>query len=284
MASPSFAIEASGDLVQGWASSRLPFEPNRAMLAYRAALRAGLSHLDALLGTFLDARYTGPPERACDVENVLVYNVGHAAFAHLHLAGLSLVRSAGPPPPPPESAGISMPHHHRYQLHPEQRTRAPTGRVVAEWHDVPFRLPLAVEAVWYALRTSPSLQVREGGEGAHLGLDVEIGRPVSDQRALLGLIKVLVDWLVSALHAHDGRDVDVVTERLGSRIGVEASVLSDLLLDDQLAVLGTRRLLWPYRQFVQWNPADDAIVDLRLTTTPAAAWTTSGTVRSLTAP
>lgn len=278
---PPFAVEASAEMVQGWSSTRLPFEPTGPMLAYRAAMRAGLSHLNPSLGTFLDAYYTGPAGRACDVENVLVYNVGHGAFAHLPLTGLSLARTVGPAAPPPASVRATTRHHHRYQLHREQPTGAPVGFVLAEWHEVPLRTPLAVEAVWYALRTSPSLRVQEGAEATHLGLDVEVGRPDDDRRALLGLVKALVDGLVSALHAHDGQDLDTVTERLSSRLGVEAAALAVLLLDDRLAVLGTRRLLWPYRNFVQWNPADDIIVDLRLTTTPAPTWTTTGTVRSL---
>lgn len=281
MALSTFLVEASPDVVQAWASRRLPFEPTGPIIEYRAALRAGLAQLEPSAGSFLDACYTGPADRSCDVENVLVYNIGQAAFSHLRLTGLSLVRSFGPTPPVPDQAGPSWPHHHRYQLHAQAWSDHRSGQIVAEWRDVPLRFPLALEAIWYALRTSPSLQVRHGHNGDWLGMDIVVGWPAGSQRALLGIIKVLIDGLMCALHAHNGAKLEILTERLGSRLGVEPADIATLLLSDRLAVLGTRRLLWPYREFVQWNPADDAIVDLRITTAPASTLDTSGTVRSL---
>jgi hypothetical protein len=91
------------------------------------------------------------------------------------------------------------------------------------------------------------------------------------------MIKVLVDGVVSALHRHDGSQLEVLAERLSGRLAVSADHVARLLTGDA-EVLGTRKLLWPYRNFVQWNPADDAIARLRVETMPSSTWRLSATL------
>ena len=64
----------------------------------------------------------------------------------------------------------------------------------------------------------------------------------------------------------------MVAERLGERLGVPARDVARLLTANPTAILSRRRLLWPFRDFVQWNPADDAIVHLRVTTVASPSW------------
>ena len=92
---------------------------------------------------------------------------------------------------------------------------------------------------------------------------------------MLGMIKVLVDGVVSALHGHDGSQVALLAERLARRLAVPVDHVARLLTVDA-GVLGRRELLWPYRDFVQWNPADDAIARLRVGTMPSSTWLLSG--------
>ena len=156
---------------------------------------------------------------------------------------------------------------------------APEGVVIAWLAPVLLRTPVAVEKVWYDVRSGGGLVVerRLGDLGDQLGLDLTLHRPPgSGPPAMLGIVKVLVDGVVSALHRHDGSQLELVAERLSGRLAVPTDHVAQLLTGDP-AVLGTRKLLWPYRQFVQWNPADDAIVRLRVATMPSSTWLLSGT-------
>ncbi len=98
---------------------------------------------------------------------------------------------------------------------------------------------------------------------------------------MLGLVKVLVDGVVSALHTHDASQLAPISERLGRRLRTSPAEVAALLSANPSGVLGERRLVWPFGDFVQWNPADDAIVHLQMTTSPSAAWQLSGEVRDV---
>lgn len=65
------------------------------------------------------------------------------------------------------------------------------------------------------------------------------------------MVKVAVDGFISALQTHDGSELAVVAERLGARLGLPREGVADLLLANPAGVLGLRRLLWPFRDFVQ---------------------------------
>jgi hypothetical protein len=98
---------------------------------------------------------------------------------------------------------------------------------------------------------------------------------------MLGLVKILVDGVICALHTHDGTQLELVAERLGTRLSVPAADLAGLLSGNPSGVLGARRLLWPFRDFVQWNPADDAIIHLRIATMASPTWQLSATLKDL---
>jgi hypothetical protein len=95
------------------------------------------------------------------------------------------------------------------------------------------------------------------------------------------MVKVLVDGVMSALHAHDGTQLELLAGRLAERLSLPADHVAGLLAGDTPAVLGQRRLLWPFRDFVQWNPADDAIVRLRIASMTSPTWQLSGTLTDL---
>ncbi len=96
------------------------------------------------------------------------------------------------------------------------------------------------------------------------------------------MVKVLVDGVVSALHTHDGTQLDVVAERLSQRLDVSPTQLAALLVDNPAGLLGARWLLWPYRSFVQWNPADERLVYLRVASQASPAWQLTATLLDLT--
>lgn len=191
-----------------------------------------------------------------------------------------LARSLTPAPPPEGDPEVLL-HHHRYDVVASSPT-ARAGRVVARLAPVPLRTPVAVEKVWYDVRSSGRLVVERPSSGDGLGLDLTVHRPPGDaQPAMLGMVKVLVDGFISALHIHDGTQLELLAGRLGERLCVPENQLAGLLTGDAAAVLGERRLLWPFRDFVQWNPADDVIVRLRVATMPSPTWQLSGTLTDL---
>jgi hypothetical protein len=86
------------------------------------------------------------------------------------------------------------------------------------------------------------------------------------------IAKPLLDGVVAAFHAHD----DTATlEEIGGRVAAQLDVALDevraLLGEDQMAILGTRRLVWPWRDGVQWNPADHLCLAFRIRRVPSAA-------------
>ena len=251
------------------------------MLEYRHALRRALAELDPARGAVLRGHFGSRGSRRCDVENLLLYNLGLSAFAHLRPQEVVLTRSLTPAPPPEGDPDVLV-HHHRYDL-VASGLPAAASDVIARLAPVPLRRPVAVEKVWYDLRSVEAWVVerRPGGRGDQLGLDLTLHRPPgSGPPAMLGMVKVLVDGVVSAIHRHDGSQLELLAERLSGRLAVPADRVAQLLTGDP-AALGTRKLLWPYRQFVQWNPADDAIVHLRVATMPSSTWLLSGTLTEL---
>ncbi|MDP9403608.1 MAG: hypothetical protein M3P85_09810 [Actinomycetota bacterium] len=250
------------------------------MFEYRHALRQALAGLNADRGRVLLGRYASADTRRCDVENLLLYNVGVSAFAHLRPQQVVLVRSLTTPPPPEGDRDVLV-HHHRYDLVGSEPP-APAGDVLVRFGPVPLRRPLAVEKVWYDVRSSGRLAVKSASRGDQLALDLTVHRPAGAAApSMLGMVKVLVDGVVSALHTHDGTQLEVLADRLSQRLCVPGDQLADLLTDSPVAVLDRRRLLWPFQSFVQWNPADDAIVDLRVTAVTSTTWQLSGALAAV---
>jgi hypothetical protein len=81
---------------------------------------------------------------------------------------------------------------------------------------------------------------------------------------LVSLIKPLIDGIISALHVHDGSKLDLVAKRLSERLDATPAVPAERLTNRAAAVLGERTLLRPFQNSVQWNPADDRLVYIRV--------------------
>jgi hypothetical protein len=128
---------------EGWANRPLPFEPKGSMLDYRQALRRALGELDPARGAVLRGRYASRDTRRCDVENLLLYNLGLSAFAHLRPQEIMLTRSLTPAPPPEGDPGVLV-HHHRYDLVASGLPVA-AGDTIARLAPIPLRRPVAVE-------------------------------------------------------------------------------------------------------------------------------------------
>lgn len=230
------------------------------MLEYRSALRTALSGLDASKGRVLGASFASAETRPCDVENLLLYNVGVSTFVHLQPRRFSSAAPSPRPCRPRAMPGFWSTTHH-YEVTGRSGPR-PEMRVAARLPVNALRMPTTVGQVWHDIRTAGVEVERPGGDDP-LALRLTLHRP-SDGPSVLRMVKVLVDGVISALHSHDGTELDLVAARLGLRLGVASDDVSRLLMASPTAALGPRRLLWPFRDFVQWNPADDRVVELHV--------------------
>ncbi len=249
-----YILEANSSFVRFWSSKRLPFEPKGEALEARNRLRVALAGLPPMLG--LRAEFLSNDTSFCDVENVLLYNVGMSSFSATGRNQITLVRSERKPDPTPE--GKELPYCHYYST-VESSAGLGTTAVVTRRFELPSKISLA--AVWLNARLAATagrcLRL------SNLGMRVQVTLPASDRRGLPTMLKSLLDGLVSSLHCHNGSSLDVVLPRLSKQLGVDASVLERALISGPKE-LGSRSLIHPFRQSVQWNPADELFTQLHI--------------------
>lgn len=268
----AFDVRAGPELVEGWAWQRLPFEPKASMLDYRKALRGALGRLSP--SRVLYCTYTSTDSSRCDIENVLLYNVGLSAFSHLGVTDVVAERIFAPPPPRLDGGTVGN-HHHHYAL----GSTAILGGCerLATWPLTHVAPPWTVERLWSALRRSVQPHGPADPASARLSLEVALVYPPSSRSPTgLSAMKAVIDAMIASIHAHDGSDADLIASRMATRLPRSEVDIAAELLDDSRAVLGRRRLLWPYTRFVHWNPADDCLDFIRVTARRGETWGVGG--------
>jgi hypothetical protein len=245
------AVTGNDTEVQAWSSKRLPFEPEGEMLAYRGQLRAALRALRPQPGHGLIAAYLSPDSAFVDVENAALYNVGAGAYGHLTTDGLVCRRGNSP----------DELHHLRYRVGPLADPDPTMRREIARL-DSPVRGVGTAGAVWADL--CPTVHVAKPFH-VHSGpftVDLTVCGNWSGP-GVAGLVKPVLDGLISALHQHDGSHQESLMGRL-SVLG-DPDALWRLLVDPTVAILGARQLLRPHGgSGVAWNPADDLCTAFRV--------------------
>jgi hypothetical protein len=256
-----FQVATTTSSVDVWSDTRLPFEPKGTALAARTALRGALRDLRPT--GRLAATYSSAVRAFCDVENVLVYNVGTGPFSELARRQIVLRRSFKAPKEP-------FTHHHHYETLEDERGFRP--RPDAPISSRVFELPngMTASGVWAAAREAAKPSAAEIDAGSSLHLEVDIGMPAGTRFTLASSMKVLLDGLVASFHRHVPTDVTVIAERIASRTLMTAGRVSQLLLEGPCE-LGERRVVQRLGSRIQWNPADDrfVVVDLRVREAPA---------------
>ena len=249
--SMEFVIESDDTTVRFWSSKRLPFQPKGTALDARNQLRQALSGLTPT--GHLHATFASNDASFCDVENILLYNVGMSSFPKIGCDEVSLLREFRDPNPTSNNACFAYGHVYTTKVHKPQATSPTLCRR--------FALPdkVGVATVWYAARNlsevSPSLRA------SNLGLRVHVGLPLSDKRKIHSILKVLLDGLVSSLHRHDGSHLEVVLPRLVNALGIPTPAIEAKLMTGP-AELGVRPLIHPFISGVQWNPADEIFTQI----------------------
>ena len=263
------ALDQPGSRVDAWSTTRLPFEPKGAMLELRAGLRSAVARLSADSSHALHAMYTSPIGGRFDVENVLLYNIGTSAFAPS--AGFELVveRLLGSVPPSPRPLEGSA-HHYAYAIMERDTPwRAwSTVRLLASFESEEVRSQTEVArpaSVWLAARRGITSVHAAANDSSPIGLELTVELPQGARVNLAALAKPLIDGTVAGFHEHDdSASLDLVASRISAQISVPAEEVRSLLSGNAAGILGPRRLLWPWRDGIQWNPADDRCSAVRI--------------------
>jgi hypothetical protein len=224
------------------------------MLEFRSELRSTLARLDATTGR-LRCSYRSRSAELCDAENVLLYNVGVSTFTRLGRRAVIFERSYELPVCPAQLAGRAE-HHCLYVA--DCDGSFVSWRVTAPAASFGGQAPKRADKVadwWWPTRLSIRNVVGSDLAGQRFGLHIRMG-PTS--RSLIGLLKPMLDGIVAALHRDPTPDALAVS-RVAAHLAVSSEAV-DVNLDPSHAPLGQRRLLWPYRDGVQWNPADEMCV------------------------
>ena len=220
----------------------------------RDDLRGALSRLH---GDALYALYSGPPDGTFDLENVLFYNVGCSVFRPVATRCIRFERSHSSPPAP---TGRTLRWHHLYT------TDRPSPRWSASRDGVELRLQgagrlPATAAAWWAAAHSAHADAHANLDVAPLALDLHLTsmQPVN----LTERVKKLTDGLLCALHSASAPPSEQLVLRIASVTGLPPTHVFRNL--SRSGPMGPAKFVWPYRQGLQWSPADDRLVSVNMT-------------------
>ena len=281
----SLVLRPEPGRVEAWSQRRLPFEPTGDMRDFRSALRLAVSSLVARDEEQLHATYSSKMDGAVDVENVLIYNVGPAAFARSSHSGLLIERRFAL-----HDAGTAAgSHHYAYEVSARPRGSWKESRPMAALGPATIPVPgHAIAPLWLALRRGPATALPSGTPGDHLGLEIEIAAPSLRAINLAALVKVLVDAVMSTFSRFEIALTDPTLRLLADRLGVPGAALAELLRSNPAAVLGDRVLLHRRGLGYQWNPDDGKLVHIALRRVrhlePPTGWTLSARLLAMAVP
>ena len=280
------AVDPEGEVIEAWSTKRLPFQATGWLADLRVELHGELIRLWGGSDRVLAATYGSPDSDLCDVENVLLYNVGARALRMVARNGLRIERSFSCPEPPIPLAGTGR-HYMRYEL--SSRTGDfqawSEESVLAEWTGIP--MPVLTEAskpasIWFPLANADiePLGLLEVQRPFAMRLVLEV--PANVHVAPAKVIKPLADGTVAAFHCHDGSALSELSRRVSAQIALQPDAIAQKLVDDRHAVLGPRRLLHAWGKSVQWNPADDRCLALELLLRHGDRFALSGRLSAIT--
>ncbi|MCF8567817.1 hypothetical protein LLE49_24150 [Alicyclobacillus tolerans] len=275
-------VSQSDSTVELWSTARLPFEPKGWVRQMRDDLRQALQQIrPETHKPFLQAAYISTNTGHFDTENVLLYNVGVAAFKHLCLHGISFKHTVQVPPSCPVTLDGDAGHYYRYEVTPTATLPlANDNETIARWNSTacpPLTQSAKPHVLWGLLRQQDATTIEMEWSGT-FGLELTLSVPRGAVVNVAGLVKPLLDGIVSAFHAHDGSYLSDVTNRLSSLAGLSSAYIETLLMESDKAVFGRKRLIYPHGHGVQWAPNDHLCVEatLHVDYVDDMEWTLSG--------
>jgi hypothetical protein len=247
--------------VEVWSERRLPFEPIGWLKDLRSDIYNAVERLESNDNQVLRGVYSSSIDEKVDTENVLFYNVGLDCFTKSTRRGLIFECSFSIPNPTNISLQQYL-HYHKYEVVPIMSEFAhwAKGNVIARWASVKCMSLLSASSIWYDMTNGQRQKVSDpSGDLQRFGLELIITGP-NFTRSAQSYVKPLFDGVVSSLHRHDGSNNAAVSQRLATTLNSTPQQIESLLNDASFNVLGTRKLVWPWREGVQWNPSDENCV------------------------
>lgn len=246
-----YHLEADMHGVRFWSDTRLPFEPSGHMLEARNLLRHKIGNIVPKRGYILSGMYSSRVQRFCDVENVLFYNVGTAAFGNLANEGIRFERLHVAPLL--TESGQQFRHCQEYHLEiiPAELPTSPDCSLAFAFN----RLSSSTKPheVWWPATEADTNIVSEITGAFEMRVVLHSPTPFQN---LASIVKPLLDGIISALHFDPNPDAEAVS-RLAEKTGWAIADILKRLNSPTAPVLGSRRLIDPYRNSLKWNPADE---------------------------
>lgn len=274
--------------VYAWLDACLPFEPRPDQKPIRQELRSRISRLVAQDGEVLHARYAGPRHPASDIENLVLYNIDMdgGCFRGCARAGVRFELAPAAPRRPP--SGRELPCAYAYGLVPADHDFAhwQQRRQIARFDAVVVEggKGSLLSQTWLALqRADVDVATEIRAVEAPFAVTLTVRSPTGDV-SRPSVPKSLIDGVVAAFHSHgDPSSLEAVASRVAESLQVGVDEVAGHLTRQERAVLGARpMLLWPRKNGVQWNPADDlCFAGEVLSGGYANHWILSGTISEI---
>lgn len=234
-------------------NKRIPYEVTGTLKEIRDELKLNLKKMTNTGGKILVAEYISKlPIKGADVENLLFYNIGSAAFENSATAGIRFTSSLAS-----ASDGGEWEHCYRYFFEIG-------GKTIGE-EMLSFLLPSMSEntkasEVWWAVskaiegKASLGKMIPDG-----FRLSIEVHTPEDKPIKLASCMKPLLDGLISALQYSESID-PIALKILAASIGEPFDAVKAELENQKNKLLGNqKKLVFAYREGIKWNPADDRL-------------------------
>lgn len=279
---PEFIVRAKGALVEAWSKRRLNFLPKDWRETFRAEIEAGVSQLKAGKGERLHAEYISPERGTFDTENVLFFNIDVEGRPFTGCAGGAVRFEHGFKGAPAAAGDAAFDHYHRYEietLRSEPHLWA-CGESLARWERQPCGNPEGwkrAARVWTWMKGAEvAAFAKPVAVPEEFGLRAILHGPAGELN-LLKVIKPLLDGIVAAFQADDGRSPDEGLRLHAQNAGLPAEESTAMLRDTSRAILGRTKLL---KRDGLMQPSDDLCMLGEVVREPVAGarWECSGEV------
>ncbi len=257
------------NIVELWSTKRLPFEPKGSLYDMRNSLIEAISQMKIIDDAFMRATYCSAVKELCDLENILLYNIGTGKFNKLCRKGFILERSFKSVPYAVGDLN-NYQHYQRYEITSSLQTTLfwNVEKVLASWENIlidKITSDIKPHKYWKAMKENKVTVFTNEAYRGLFGLEIQITLPKKNRFNLASVVKSMIDGIIAGFHVYKGRNTELVSKRLAEKLSLDKSFITDLLVDKSMAVLGERNLLHPFQNYVQWNPADDKCVAIKIT-------------------
>ena len=259
---PNYYVETRASSITAWSTAQIPFEPRDWLLVFRDQLKSAIAGLPSGGGKILYAAYGSAVIKYGDVENVLIYNIGPAQLSDVTKNGLVFRRFYEISRACPVELSSPPTHQYEYSLVDGERLSIEAQRtrpLASLSFDLTASALHSAATVWYAAKKGSITLAQQHHTEGPWGMFITINSSSDSPIACSKIVKPLIDGITSALHCHDGSNMDYLAKQLAKNLGLDddRSVRS-FLQDGGYALFGQTTLLRRYRNNLQWYPKDDS--------------------------